>query len=368
MLTGDLRAIREDRLDLSIFSAAPALTDAPEHLFVAPVPEARTSRLTRLVSSTTISAIVHLALVVAFVILWRAMLVDLTSSEPISVEVVKSIPGESSTSPSFPEAKPEPKPAAVQPEPPKPAAAQPEPPKPEALPPVPGTTPSQTAEPSNTDGKDAVTSKQDVKAPVLVAPPPEPTRAETQTDKNEPANLSEDKPKDPAPPQPVKAPDAPAVLTSPQADTSVPAPARNPEPAERKPPVAPSHQSSTDQTARLAAALPMSAIGLPSTFRAMLSSAGQAESQEYKGVVYGMLGREQQLIEQARAKGLRGQVILALTVGDTGAVDRLAIIQSSGQPEVDAMALDLVRKAAPFPAPPPGTTRSFNPALTFGEQ
>jgi periplasmic protein TonB len=35
------------------------------------------------------------------------------------------------------------------------------------------------------------------------------------------------------------------------------------------------------------------------------------------------------------------------------------VARSSSHPELDEMALDHVRRAAPFPAPPPGAQRDF---------
>ncbi len=59
-------------------------------------------------------------------------------------------------------------------------------------------------------------------------------------------------------------------------------------------------------------------------------------------------------------------MILSITVADTGAIDAVSIIQSSGKPEVDAGIMDLIRRQAPLPPPPPGAQRTYTPAISFG--
>jgi periplasmic protein TonB len=354
MLTGDLKAIREDQIDLSQFPPAPALTGVPEHLFVAALPESRLSRLGRLVSSVTVSTIFHALLVIGFIILWKTMAVDLTSSEPISVEVVKSIPGETTKAEPKPDQKPEPKPDALPP-PPQSGLAPP---------------PDTKADPATKDEGPAASPVPDQKKPALVEPPPEPQRAATQAQKNDKANLSDDHPKDPVPPPPVKPPEAPQVLTAPQADTSVPQASTAPDPPKPTPPPSETEQrSAADPTAQMTAALPMDMTGLPSTFRAMLSSPGQAASQEYKGVVFGMIGRLQGVAAAARQHGMsQGFMILSITVADSGAIDKVSVIQSSGKPAVDASIADLIRRQPALAPPPPGAQRTYTPSIAFGEE
>ena len=147
-----------------------------------------------------------------------------------------------------------------------------------------------------------------------------------------------------------------SIAASSDATSPKPAPPK-PAPAEAKP----------NPSADLSAALPMDLAGMPTSFRAVLSSAGSRSGEEYKGLVFGRLGRSSGAVERARAQHLRGQVIVSFAVDDHGQVADLKIIQSSGVPAVDSLALDMVREAAPFPPPPPGVTRIFTPALSFGD-
>ena len=360
MVFGDLTAIRADQLDLSGLPVDPALAGPPEHVFAVPRPEGRWRRLRRVGPIILFSVVVHGFLAVAFVLLWHAMVADLTSSEPISVEIVNSIPGESRSeprtdAPALPKSAPLPEPRR---ETLPPVATPPIPPPPnpveEAVPP--GVSPGITV------GKEP--------GPALVEPPPEPKGAITQPDKNQAGNASLADPPRPAPPEPTPPAETPPVLTTPEAESSVPLPSPEPPPKPEKPPAPldpnPPH-AAADPKGALAAALPMDPMGLPSTFRAMLSSAGQSETLQYKGVVFGMVGRLQGVAGVARKNGLRqGFVILSITVADTGAIDAVSIIQSSGKPEVDAGIMDLIRRQAPLPPPPPGAQRTYTPAISFG--
>ena len=202
--------------------------------------------------------------------------------------------------------------------------------------------------------------------PHLVAPPPEAERAATQAQENKPANLAPDPPKPDRPPpaQPAAAPD---VLASAAGESTVakvaparpePLPAPKPAPAEPKP----------NPAAPLMATLPMDMTSMPMSFRAVLSGAGANNGEEYKGLVFGKLGRSRSSAERARSLHLRGHVMVSFTLDDSGGIGDLRVAQSSGTAAVDAAALDMVREAAPFPPPPPGGQRSFSPVLSFGAE
>ncbi len=303
------------------------------------------ARLRQVAAGTIVSALVHVGLAVAFLIVWRAMVRNLTAPEPISVELVRSVPDVKS------------KPEAAGPKPPEPEKAAPILPAP--VPPAPAPAPPAAADPGAHVGEPPRSA--------LVEPPPEPRQAATQVAPDPHPTVADEKARPVAPP-PAAGPQVPTVLAAPAADTSVPAP---------PPPAAPPAARSVDAdpsprpaSATLASALPSMALALPSSFQAILSSAGSAESRQYKGVVYGMLGRgrARAVAEDAERRGLKGQVIVALTIDDGGAVDRIGVVQSSGRDDVDQAAVALVRAAAPFPPPPAGTEHSFTPAIAFGER
>ena len=209
--------------------------------------------------------------------------------------------------------------------------------------------------------------KPRLRPPSVVAPPPEPARAATQADQDKPANIAPEPPK-PAQPAVTTPPvQAPKTVVAARSDASI-APSSETKPAKPAPPKPAPAQAKPNSSADLGAALPMDLAGMPTSFRAVLSGSGSQSGEEYKGLVFGRLGRSSGAVERARAQHLRGQVIVSFSVDDQGQVADLKIVQSSGVPAVDWLALDMVREAAPFPPPPPGITRTFTPALSFGDE
>ena len=60
-----------------------------------------------------------------------------------------------------------------------------------------------------------------------------------------------------------------------------------------------------------------------------------------------------------RAANGRGTVQIGLTVGPTGNLTAIAVLKSSGDPQIGVMGLDHIRRAAPFPAPPTDANRKL---------
>ena len=56
----------------------------------------------------------------------------------------------------------------------------------------------------------------------------------------------------------------------------------------------------------------------------------------------------------------RGAVLVGFTVGKDGGLATVKLLQGSGNPALDKMALDHIRRSAPFPAPPKGVASSFS--------
>ncbi len=61
----------------------------------------------------------------------------------------------------------------------------------------------------------------------------------------------------------------------------------------------------------------------------------------------------------------QGTVVVSFSVTATGAAAGIRIASSSGHGVLDQAALAAVRRAAPFPAPPPGAPRAFNVPMRF---
>ncbi len=57
--------------------------------------------------------------------------------------------------------------------------------------------------------------------------------------------------------------------------------------------------------------------------------------------------------------GVRGKAVIAFTIASNGGLSGVSVAKSSGSARLDAAALQVVRRAAPFPAPPRNARRSF---------
>lgn len=67
----------------------------------------------------------------------------------------------------------------------------------------------------------------------------------------------------------------------------------------------------------------------------------------------------------ARGRGETGRPVVAFSVAASGGLGGVSLARSSGHTELDAEALSMVRRAAPFPRPPAGAPRSFSIGVTF---
>ena len=84
---------------------------------------------------------------------------------------------------------------------------------------------------------------------------------------------------------------------------------------------------------------------------------GNAAVNSYKGLVQRKLERAKRRVRV----GAKGNVTVAFTITANGSITNLRIKKSSGKPAVDKGALDVVRKASPFPAIPSEARRSSWP-------
>lgn len=56
----------------------------------------------------------------------------------------------------------------------------------------------------------------------------------------------------------------------------------------------------------------------------------------------------------------RGTAVVSFTIAPGGGLGAVSLAQSSGSGELDRAALRVIRRAAPFPAPPPGARRTYS--------
>lgn len=91
---------------------------------------------------------------------------------------------------------------------------------------------------------------------------------------------------------------------------------------------------------------------------------GNASTSNYKGLVQRKLERAKKRLRVAA----KGTVIVSFTISANGSVVNLRVRKSSGKPAVDKGALDIVRRASPFPAIPDETGLTSYPVsvpMTF---
>lgn len=82
---------------------------------------------------------------------------------------------------------------------------------------------------------------------------------------------------------------------------------------------------------------------------------GAAASASYGRAVLTQISRTR----KARAPS-RGRTVVAFSISDAGSLASVQVLQSSGSPDLDRVALDHIRRAAPFPKPPSGAQRQFS--------
>ena len=87
---------------------------------------------------------------------------------------------------------------------------------------------------------------------------------------------------------------------------------------------------------------------------------GNAASSNYPGKVYAKVARTRQ-----RNAGGSGVAHVRFIVGASGQATGVSIARSSGNSRIDRAALALVKRAAPFPKPPPGARTRFVIPIEF---
>ena len=82
-------------------------------------------------------------------------------------------------------------------------------------------------------------------------------------------------------------------------------------------------------------------------------------------IVGGVLERAKQYPESARQRRAKGIAIVGFDLDASGGVTSVVLLRSSGEADLDAESLALVKRAAPLP-PPPGAQHTFTIEVAFG--
>ncbi|MDQ3229975.1 MAG: energy transducer TonB [Pseudomonadota bacterium] len=156
----------------------------------------------------------------------------------------------------------------------------------------------------------------------------------------------------PAPQPPPKA----RVISALQSDTRTPAPEATPQ---TDPSTLPTGQEKIDRDlamARLAAEIHLRSQRYAKRPKRKFVSASTREY-EYAAYLRAWVDRVERVgnlnyPDEARRRGLAGQLVVSIAIRRNGSVERAEIIDSSGIPLLDATALRIVKLAEPYPALP----------------
>jgi protein TonB len=184
-------------------------------------------------------------------------------------------------------------------------------------------------------------------APDLAAPPVAPA-ALPAPEQTLPETLAA-----PAPPLPDR---LPPPDTAPRADLALPAPDPTPVVKPAPPDPKPAKVSQPKTKSAKASVAKASAAGV---------SAPKAASKPAGGATSTSAAYAKAVMKKVRATskvsgGGKGRVIVGFTVAHSGALAAVTVLRSSGDRALDAVALNHIRRAAPFPEPPQDSGRSFS--------
>ncbi|MGA0541980.1 energy transducer TonB family protein [Neotabrizicola sp. VNH66] len=90
------------------------------------------------------------------------------------------------------------------------------------------------------------------------------------------------------------------------------------------------------------------------------SGAASAGSGKVSAATYGAQVMKKVKKTKQKRISAKGVAVVAFTISDNGGLAGVSIARSSGSAELDQVALDHIRRSAPFPAPPPGVGRSYS--------
>jgi protein TonB len=161
------------------------------------------------------------------------------------------------------------------------------------------------------------------------------------------------------PPVPQPAPAAPAPPEpepEPQIEAPTPKPVVKPRPRPAQPAVQP--QAETQTSAPVEAAPPMRPVSAPALPQP--PAATPQAMPPYAPILLDWLGRHRDYPRAARLRRQEGIPRIALTLDRSGRLLHLELSEASGHELLDQAALDMARRAAPFPPPqlPSGSAKA----------
>jgi colicin import membrane protein len=95
------------------------------------------------------------------------------------------------------------------------------------------------------------------------------------------------------------------------------------------------------------------------------ASAPSANADAYRSEIVARISAAKHYPEDARSRGASGVAVVAFSIDASGALGGASIRRSSGDAGLDGEAVATVRRASPFPPPPPGAPRAFSIGLNY---
>ena len=77
------------------------------------------------------------------------------------------------------------------------------------------------------------------------------------------------------------------------------------------------------------------------------------------------LERRKRYPSGARSRREQGTAYVRFRIDDAGNVLSVSLARSSGSPELDSEVVEMVRRASPVPAPPPGINKTITAPVRF---
>ncbi|WP_158807148.1 TonB family protein [Beijerinckia sp. L45] len=313
-------------------AAATALTAREDQRFFAREKRAPFWSRSRFIAILVLVLLIHAALLVYFLYRDTKATQEVVQAEETPIEIVVEPP----PPPAAPQDKPKPLPEPTKAPPP------PEPPK------VPPPEVKEDLSPAK-DAPRAVEDKKTVDTR-QAQPKSEPKGPKQPTPPAEPAQPSPAKEATTAKPAEDK-PDAEAL------DKATPE-------VKKTPPAKESKAKSKTKTAKPDAAQTLAGLSGLKSFSIEAPAprvpvAGGTEDVRFLSIVQGMIMKKVRALPRLNRYQEGGQVTVLFHIDDSGRILTMGLGQTSGNPEIDRMAMNAVSQAGPFPAPPRGVPHSL---------
>ncbi len=251
---------------------------------------------------------------------------------------------------------PEETPVEVVAEPPKPPEPSKQAEQKETPPSAPEKPASSAPREANDEKVDTARTDKDTHAPKTPTPP-----TEGQPDVAAEASAPSDAPTPPDKPDEAQAAAAAPDKDAEALDKAVPLPPKRPDLPKPTPPAKTRVAKTSVQRLAGASELHDFTFARPTKKSPV---AGGTEDSRFLAIVFGMIMSKRRMLDTPNPDS---DVTLAFDLDDGGNLMRIGIVRTSGDPQVDAAALAAIRRAAPFPPPPPGSPHGLIATIGFSD-